>query len=312
MNSIREITPSTKSNSVKIFVNNEVTKMKEKNNNSKSNLSNIISEQYSKMIHISKEIINPSQSIIPLVSKNKNAQIPSEYIDDIWANLLDKEKLNNYSFRDIVSIQNDINEKMRAVLIDWLISVHHQLHLNLHTLFLTVNIIDRYISCKAILRGKFQLLGITALFIACKYEEITYPPVGIFVDYTAKTFDKGQVLEMESDILHVLGFELNVSTSIYFLEIISFAYNFNKDEFRNGCILLEAFLIDMKSCLYSQSEIALAACYIIIKLRKESISGEIWKEKNIQRIKQCAMEMYSYIENKDKIKYRAVYNKYSM
>lgn len=45
-----------------------------------------------------------------------------------------------------MSRQNDINEKMRAILIDWLIDVHLKFHLVNETMFLTVNIIDRYLS----------------------------------------------------------------------------------------------------------------------------------------------------------------------
>jgi hypothetical protein len=41
--------------------------------------------------------------------------------------------------------QNDINEKMRAILIDWLIEVHLKFKLLPETLFLTVNMIDRYL-----------------------------------------------------------------------------------------------------------------------------------------------------------------------
>lgn len=42
--------------------------------------------------------------------------------------------------------QNDINENVRAILIDWLISVHAKFKLLPETLYLTVNLIDRYLS----------------------------------------------------------------------------------------------------------------------------------------------------------------------
>ena len=41
--------------------------------------------------------------------------------------------------------QDDINEKMRAILIDWIIEVHLKFKLLPETLFLTVNLIDRYL-----------------------------------------------------------------------------------------------------------------------------------------------------------------------
>jgi hypothetical protein len=44
--------------------------------------------------------------------------------------------------------QPDLNESMRAVVIDWLIDVHAKFMLLPETLFLTVNLIDRYLSKK--------------------------------------------------------------------------------------------------------------------------------------------------------------------
>ena len=47
--------------------------------------------------------------------------------------------------------------------------------LELETLYLTINIIDRYLAKAEVTRPKFQLVGVTALLIASKYEDI-YPP----------------------------------------------------------------------------------------------------------------------------------------
>lgn len=41
--------------------------------------------------------------------------------------------------------QEDINDKMRAILIDWIIEVHLKYKMVPETLFLTVNLIDRYL-----------------------------------------------------------------------------------------------------------------------------------------------------------------------
>ena len=61
---------------------------------------------------------------------------------------------------------------MREILIDWLIDVHMKFKLKEDTLFIAINIIDRYLEIKPVSRLKLQLLGITSLFIACKYEEV--------------------------------------------------------------------------------------------------------------------------------------------
>ena len=42
-------------------------------------------------------------------------------------------------------------------------------------MYIAVNLIDRYLEKNETNRAKLQLVGVTAMFIACKYEEI-YPP----------------------------------------------------------------------------------------------------------------------------------------
>lgn len=73
--------------------------------------------------------------------------------------------------------QPDINEKMRAILVDWLIEVHHKFELMPETLYLTIHIVDRYLSVKAVPRKMLQLVGMASMFIASKYEEIWAPEV---------------------------------------------------------------------------------------------------------------------------------------
>lgn len=73
--------------------------------------------------------------------------------------------------------QTEINEKMRSILVDWLVDVHVKFDLSPETLYLTINIIDRFLSLKTIPRRELQLLGVSALLIASKYEEIWPPQV---------------------------------------------------------------------------------------------------------------------------------------
>jgi cyclin B len=93
--------------------------------------------------------------------------------------------------------QNDINEKMRAILVDWLIEVHYKFKLLPETLFLTVNLIDRYLEKEIIHRTKLQLVGVTAMLIASKYEEIYAPEVKDFVYITDRAYQKEEILRQE-------------------------------------------------------------------------------------------------------------------
>ena len=82
---------------------------------------------------------------------------------------------------DYIGSQPEINERMRAILVDWLIDVHTKFELSLETLYLTINIIDRFLAVKTVPRRELQLVGISAMLMASKYEEIWTLEVYIFV-----------------------------------------------------------------------------------------------------------------------------------
>lgn len=114
--------------------------------------------------------------------------------------------------------QSDINSKMRAILVDWLVEVHMKFRLVPETLYLCINIIDRYCSIVKVKRAKLQLVGVTALLIACKYEEIYPPEVRDCVYITDSAYQRDEVLDMEQDIVHKLGFRITVPTAYPFLQ----------------------------------------------------------------------------------------------
>ena len=118
-------------------------------------------------------------------------------------------KLEPYMYR-----QEDINARMRAILIDWLVEVHMKFRLVPETLYLCVSIIDRYCSKVDVLRSKLQLIGVTALLVACKHEEIYPPEVRDCVYITDRAYNRQEVLDMEQDILKVLDWRISVPVLI--------------------------------------------------------------------------------------------------
>jgi len=113
--------------------------------------------------------------------------------------------------------QSDINEKMRAILIDWLVEVHLKFKLMPETMFLTVNLIDRFLERKLVVRQKLQLVGVTAMLLASKYEEIYAPEVRDFVYITDRAYNREQILAMESAMLSTLQFNLTCPTQLHFI-----------------------------------------------------------------------------------------------
>ena len=107
---------------------------------------------------------------------------------------------------------------MRAILVDWMVDVHLKFKLLSETLFLTVNLIDRYLSIKQIQRSRLQLVGVAAMLISTKYEEIYPPTVKDFVYITDNAYSKEEILTMEFDILQTLDFDIQQTSSYRFLE----------------------------------------------------------------------------------------------
>lgn len=86
--------------------------------------------------------------------------------------------------------QTEINDKMRAILVDWLIEVHSKFKLVKETLFISISIIDRYLEKQLVCKSRLQLVGVTALLIASKYEEIYPPEMKDFVFITDGAYTK--------------------------------------------------------------------------------------------------------------------------
>lgn len=87
-------------------------------------------------------------------------------------------------------------------------------------MFLTVNLIDRFLERQEVIRKKLQLVGVTAMLIACKYEEVLVPTVEDFILITDKAYTRNEVLTMVSR---------SVSQSVYlfftsFLSFLSFHF----------------------------------------------------------------------------------------
>lgn len=88
-----------------------------------------------------------------------------------------------------------------------------------------MNLIDRYIMRRQVLRQRFQLVGVTAMWIACKYQEIYPPLLNDLVFMTDNAYTNAEVMQMETRILQVLQFNITFPTSLSFLETYMRAIN---------------------------------------------------------------------------------------
>lgn len=117
----------------------------------------------------------------------------------------------------IETVQTDVTPNMRGILVDWLVEVAEEYKLVPDTLYLTISYIDRFLSSRALSRQRLQLLGVSSMLIASKYEEISPPHVEDFCYITDNTYTKQELVKMESDILKFLNFEMGNPTIKTFL-----------------------------------------------------------------------------------------------
>ncbi|KAE9588037.1 putative cyclin [Lupinus albus] len=141
----------------------------------------------------------------------------SIYVDDIYDNLRVAELSRRPYPHFMETIQRDINQTMRGVLVDWLVEVSEEYKLVPDTLYLTVYLIDWFLSKNYIERQRLQLLGITCMLIASKYEEINARRIEEFCFITDNTYTKEEVLKMEIQVLKSAAYQLFAPTIKTFL-----------------------------------------------------------------------------------------------
>lgn len=154
--------------------------------------------------------------------------------------------------------------KMRGILVDWLVSIHMKFRLVPECLYLAVNIVDRYLAKVPIEKDTLQLVGMTSLFIAAKYEEIYPPEVKDFVYISDRSYTKQEVLDLELEILDLLEYNVSVPTGYPFLSRFLFITSATDTMSHAASYYMERTLLEHESLKYRPSEIAAAAVCLAI------------------------------------------------
>lgn len=167
--------------------------------------------------------------------------------------------------------QAEIQWSMRSVLMDWVVQVHHRFSLLPETLFLCVNYIDRFLSCKIVSFGKLQLVGATAIFIASKYEEIYRPSVQEICYMVDGAYTVDEILSAERFMLSMLRFDLGWPGPMSFLRRISKADDYDIETRTLAKYFLEITIMDERFVGSPPSFAAAGAhCLARLMLRKGS------------------------------------------
>ncbi|KAI0031941.1 A/B/D/E cyclin [Vararia minispora EC-137] len=185
----------------------------------------------------------------------------SEYVVEIFEYLKEVEQtsLPNPNYMEN---QKDLAWKMRGILTDWLIQVHLRFRLLPETLFLAVNIIDRFLSARVVSLAKLQLVGITCMFIAAKVEEIVSPSASDFLRCADSSYSQVEILQAERYILKTLEWNMSYPNPIHFLRRISKADEYNVQVRTIAKYLMEIQCVEWRLIAAPPSLLAAASIWL--------------------------------------------------
>ncbi|NXM33342.1 CCNB2 protein, partial [Oxyruncus cristatus] len=245
---------------------------------------------------------------------SENPQLCSDYVKDIYLYLRELEL--QQSVRPHYLEGTTINGRMRAILVDWLVQVHSRFHLLQETLYMCVALIDRFLQSHPIPRKRLQLVGVTAMLLASKYEEILCPDVADFVYITDNAYTSTEIREMEMIILKELNFDLGRPLPIHFLRRASKAGEADAKQHTLAKYLMELTLIDYDMVHHRPSEIAAAALCLSQKIlgydkwgTKQQYYTGYAEDSLLMTMKHMAKNVVKV--NEKLTKYTAVKNKYA-
>lgn len=236
-----------------------------------------------------------------------NPQLAFEYFEEISNTLIEAQESEGmiYAIPNYMStMQNDIHEKMRVILFDWLVDVHLKWELSTETLYLTFNLIDRFLCLRYTSRDFLQCVGVAALLIACKYEEVYFPDLKDFIEVTDYSFSKQQILEKELEILSLLEFNITVPSSLSFFEIYNIQLNLEGREKSCALFLIELAAFDYNMLKYKPSLIA-AGCLMLIVYRSIVLKERLYNscKHNTEQISSVChdlIQMYQQVNHGSK------------
>lgn len=164
-----------------------------------------------------------------MLARNKQEMIANElsrlacdeYLEDIMQHMrrMEDETLPD---ANLIDMQREIQWFMRQYLIDFLIEAHCAFSLLPETLFLAVNLVDRYCSKRVVYKQHYQLVGSAALLIAAKYgdKKDRVPQINELNNMCCGLYDAGMFTQMEMHVLNTLEWNIGHPTVDFFMKLL--------------------------------------------------------------------------------------------
>uniref|UniRef100_A0A672PQQ2 G1/S-specific cyclin-E2-like n=1 Tax=Sinocyclocheilus grahami TaxID=75366 RepID=A0A672PQQ2_SINGR len=223
--------------------------------------------------------------------------------EDVWMKMLSKEIKYEHS-KSSLDRHPSLRPKMRAMLLDWLMEVCESYTLHRQTFYLAQDFFDRYmLSQSDVQKDQLQLIGITALFISSKIEEI-YPPQITELAYVSDgACLEEEILQMELIMLKALNWDLCPETVLSWMKLyiqIASLYDltnllvaqFPQETYIQITQLLDLCILDINSLDFKYGVLAAAAfCHFMSADVVQKVSGLKW-----EAIETCVNWMAPFVE----------------
>ncbi|KAG5979961.1 hypothetical protein E4U55_004542 [Claviceps digitariae] len=231
-------------------------------------LAPVITSKIQRELDEAKLEVQHSRSTDDIEEEMWDVSMVAEYGEEIFEYMRELE-IKMQPNPHYMEMQTEIQWTMRSVLMDWLVQVHNRFSLLPETLFLTVNYIDRFLSCKIVSIGKLQLVGATAILVASKYEEINCPSLDEIVYMVDGGYTTEEILKAERFMLSMLSFELGWPGPMSFLRRVSKADDYDLDTRTLAKYFLELTIMDERFVASPPSFLAAGAhCLSRLILKK--------------------------------------------
>ncbi|KAI0757089.1 cyclin [Daedaleopsis nitida] len=193
--------------------------------------------------------------------RREGIYLEEEYHDEIRAYMHEMERVTMCSLSSMDQ-QPEIRWHMRPCLVDFLVELHFMFRLRPETLYLTINIIDRYVSKRVVYVKHYQLVGCAALWIAAKFEDAKerVPTVHDLAQMCQETYDESAFIQMEGHVLSTIQWSLGHPTAESWLRILCCGPIVEEPKVQHVArFLMEITLFYREFVPYPSSAIALGA-----------------------------------------------------
>ncbi|KAJ1554862.1 G2/mitotic-specific cyclin, partial [Nowakowskiella sp. JEL0078] len=275
----------------------------------------VYEDSFEEQIEKVEELIINQPEVIEQEEEDEDESDPmmvSEYANEIFDYLRELE-LKTMPVPDYIEGHEELTWKMRSILIDWIIEIHHKFRMLPETLFLAVNVLDRFLSLRVCSLAKLQLVGVAALFVAAKYEEMAAPVLQQFLLTVDEEIKDEEVLKAERYLLQVLEFGLHFPNPLNFLRRCSKADQYDIQTRTLAKYLMEITLLDHRLLACPPSLIAASSLHCARNMlqREDGWNSDLvfysgYEQYQVDQVQECIL----YFLVNDIGTYDSLYRKY--